>query len=99
MECEASRDVDLHQVRRVAEVRPSAANDLLEAGWILHDIYFSTDGEYRSVYILLSMEEPICPTCGGVAKVEVVDFGDRVRFICTRECGDPYMAREAVLTG
>ena len=86
MDREVTRDVDLHTVKRVAEVRASAANDLLEAGWILHDIYFSTDGDYRSNYILLCLDDPLCGGCGAPAKLEFVDDGERVRYVCTKEC-------------
>jgi hypothetical protein len=64
MEKDACINVDLHAVKRVAEVRASAANDLLEAGWILHDI----------------------AACGARAKVEILESGHRVRFVCTDEC-------------
>lgn len=86
MEREVSREVDLHEVRRIAEVRSSAVNELLEAGWILHDLYFTTDGDYHSKYILLCLEEPVCPRCGGIVKVEVVECGERIRYVCTEEC-------------
>ena len=82
-----SRDVDLHQVRKVLEVRANAANELLDAGWILHDIYFCNGPtDYHSNYILLTTEPITCPSCGGLATVEVVDNGDRIRYICTQEC-------------
>jgi hypothetical protein len=74
----------LHPVREVIEVGPEAANALLEAGWLLHDIYISQ--EYVSRYILLRLDESICPDCGGPARVESVDHGTRVRFVCQNEC-------------
>ena len=87
MEQEVSWNIDLHAVKRVAEVRASAANDLLESGWVLHDIYFgSRDGEYVSNYVMLAVNEPSCPSCGANARVEVLDSGSRVRYICTDEC-------------
>jgi hypothetical protein len=94
MDREVTRDIDLHAVRRIAEVRAPAANDLLEDGWILHDIYFSTDGDYRSNYILLTTVDPICPSCGALAKLEVLDQGERVRYVCTRECAYPGLESE-----
>ena len=79
--------VDLHAVKRVAEVRAAAANDLLEAGWVLHDIYFGTrDGEYQSIYVMVTVDHPTCPSCGARAKVENLESGSRVRFVCTDEC-------------
>jgi len=86
MERESGINVDLHAVKRVAEVRASAANDLLESGWILHDIYFSSDDDYHSNYVMLALDEPTCPSCGARAKVEILDSGNRVRFVCTDEC-------------
>ena len=86
MEREISREVDLHQVRRIAEVRASAANELLEAGWVLHDIYFTSDGDYHSKYILLCLDEITCPQCGGCVKVEVMESGERIRYVCSKEC-------------
>ncbi|MGC8668888.1 MAG: hypothetical protein ACP5VE_12315 [Chthonomonadales bacterium] len=86
MEHEVGREIDLHAVKRIAEVRASAVNDLLEAGWILHDLYFTSEGDYHSRYILLSLEEPRCPRCQAPARVEILDGGERVRYVCTREC-------------
>lgn len=87
MNNDTDREVDFHQVSRVAEVRYTAANELLDAGWLLHDIYFSADdNEYRSHYVMLCLQGVVCPQCGGAADVEVVDDGRRVRYICTREC-------------
>ena len=86
MEKETGTYVDMHAVKRVAEVRASAANDLLDAGWILHDIYFSSDSDYHSNYVMLALDEPACPSCGARAKVEILDSGHRVRFVCTDEC-------------
>lgn len=89
MECDSSRDVDLHQVRKVAEVGPSAANMLLESGWILHDIYFTSDGgDLHSVYVLMTHNEIRCPSCGGLSRMDILDNGRRVRFICPEECLD-----------
>ena len=89
MECDSSRDVDLHQVRKVAEVGPNAANMLLESGWILHDIYFTSEGgDLHSVYVLVTHEEVRCPNCGGASRMEILDSGRRVRFICPEECPD-----------
>jgi hypothetical protein len=89
MECDNSRDVDLHQVRKVAEVGPNAANMLLESGWILHDIYFNSEGgDLHSVYVLVTHDEVVCPHCGGASKMEILDNGRRVRFICPEECPD-----------
>lgn len=89
MERGIGREVDLHHVRRVVEVRAGAANELLEAGWILHDVYFSQDSEYQSNYILVSLDEPLCPNCGAPVKISVLDNGERVRYVCTRECAYP----------
>jgi len=87
MDPEVGREIDLHQVRRVAEVRANAANDLLEAGWFLHEIYFTNeDAEERSRYILLCLDELTCPRCGSPATLEVLDDGNRVRYVCTKEC-------------
>ena len=86
MEKETGINVDLHDVKRVAEVRASAANDLLESGWVLHDIYFCSDEDYHSNYVMLALEDPTCPSCGAKAKVEILDSGHRVRFVCTDEC-------------
>ena len=86
MDQDVSREVDLHLVKRIVEVRSGAANELLESGWILHDIYFSTDGDYRSNYIMVAMEDPTCPHCSAPVKISVVENGERVRFICTKEC-------------
>ena len=91
MDREVTREIDLHSVKRVAEVRASAANELLEAGWVLHDIYFSNDGDYRSNYILMTMDDPACPRCGGPARLEILEGGERVRYVCTRECAFPEM--------
>ncbi len=96
MDRELTREIDLHSVKRVAEVRASAANELLESGWILHDIYFSSDGDYRSNYIMMTMDEPSCPNCGGAAKLEVLEGGERVRYVCTRECAFPELDRQPV---
>ena len=74
----------LHQVRGIMEVRPNAANDLLEAGWILHEVYLTQDFESRC--IMLRLGETVCPHCEGPARVESVDNGERVRFICQNEC-------------
>ncbi len=86
MERDVGREVDLHSVRRVAEVRASAVNDLLEAGWVLHDIYFSSGEDFHSNYILLSMDEPTCHQCGSPVKLEFVNGGERVRYVCSSEC-------------
>src|ERR1051326_7091488 len=86
MERESGKSLNLHSVRRVAEVGACAANDLLECGWILHDIQFDPHGEYCAKYVLLCMEEPRCPVCGAIAKIEVLDEGERVRYICNQEC-------------
>ena len=89
MECDNSREVDLHQVRKVAEVGANAANVLLESGWILHDIYFTSDGgDLHSVYVLVTHNEVRCPSCGGISKMDILDNGRRVRFICPEECLD-----------
>ncbi len=98
MDQDVSREVDLHLVKRIVEVRSGAANDLLEAGWILHDIYFSTDGDYRSNYIMVAMEDPICPHCSAPVKISVVENGDRVRFICTKECGFSLAEKHPVIS-
>jgi hypothetical protein len=98
MDRELTRDIDLHSVRRVAEVRAPAANDLLEDGWILHDIYFGSDGDYRSNYILLTTDDPVCPHCGAIAKLEVLDQGNRVRYVCTKECAFTELDRDPSLT-
>ena len=74
----------LHQVRGIMEVRPSAANELLESGWILHEVYLTQDFESRC--IMLRLGDTLCPHCGGSARVESVDNGERVRFICQNEC-------------
>ncbi len=86
MERETGIEIDLHQVRRVVEVRVHAANELLDSGWVLHEIYFGNDTDYRPYYILLCLSEIVCPKCGSVANIEVLDDGDRVRYICTKEC-------------
>src|SRR5437879_4398869 len=91
MEQDLTREVNLHQVKRIVEVRANAANELLEAGWILHDIYFTNDGEYHSNYILVSLDEPTCPHCGSPVKLSITDEGERVRYICSRECTFPQM--------
>ncbi len=77
-------DINMHQVRRVAEVRKQIVNDLLEQGWILHDIYINS--EYRSTYILLCLDEITCPRCGAIASIEINEEGDRYRYICANEC-------------
>jgi hypothetical protein len=93
MDQDVEHEVDLHQVRRVVEVSYTAANELLDAGWILHDIYFSNEAaDYRSNYILLCLHEITCPKCGAPADIEVLDDGVRVRYVCTRECSRPLPA-------
>jgi hypothetical protein len=88
MDRETGRELDLHNVKRVAEVRVNAANELLDAGWLLHDIYFSNEsGDLCSNYIMLSLTDIVCPNCEGPATIEVVDDGERVRYICMKECG------------
>lgn len=78
-------ELDLHQVRAVVEVRsPSAANELLADGWILHDIYVSAD--MRSSFILLRTEEVACARCGGSARLEVTPDAESYRLICQNEC-------------
>lgn len=77
-------ELDMHQVRAIMEVRPNAVNDLLDAGWILHDVYLTQDFESRC--IVLCLGETACPQCGGQARVETADDGERVRFICQNEC-------------
>ena len=85
MEQELGQDLEsLHQVRGIVEVSPQAANDLLEAGWILHEVYLTQ--EFTSRCILLRVDETLCPVCGGAAHVEVMDGGARVRFVCQNEC-------------
>jgi hypothetical protein len=86
MERETGIEIDLHQVRRVVEVRVHAANELLDSGWILHEIFFGNDCDYRPYYILLGLDDIVCPKCGAPANIEVLDEGDRVRYICTKEC-------------
>jgi|YNPMSStandDraft_1061717.scaffolds.fasta_scaffold26855_2 hypothetical protein len=81
---EVGQEFDLHRVRKVVEVRANIVNELLEQGWILHDIYISN--EYRSVYILLMLDELRCPRCGAPANIEVSEEGDRYRYICAKEC-------------
>lgn len=89
MESESNRDVDLHQVRKIAEVGPSAANALLESGWILHDIYFTSEGgDLHSVYVLVTHDEIRCPSCGRLSRMDILDNGRGVRFICPEECLD-----------
>lgn len=78
------QEFDLHRVRKVVEVRANIVNELLDQGWILHDIYISS--EYRSTYILLMLDELTCPRCGAPANIEVSEEGDRYRYICTKEC-------------
>ena len=58
----------------------------LDAGWRLHEIFFGVDGDYRPYYILLCLDEVRCPKCDSSANVEVVETGERLRYICTREC-------------
>lgn len=77
----------LHQVRGILEVRPNAANELLEAGWVLHEVYLTQDFESRC--ILLRLGDTACPQCGGPARVEVLENGERVRFVCQNECHYP----------
>ncbi|GMV37812.1 MAG: hypothetical protein AMXMBFR61_23200 [Fimbriimonadales bacterium] len=85
MEQDVGFDFDLHRVRAVVEVRsPAAANELLAAGWLLHDVYVSQ--EMRSNYILLRTEEVTCRRCGGPARVEVSLDGESFRYVCQREC-------------
>ncbi len=85
MEPEIGQELQsLHQVRGIIEVRPEAANELLEAGWILHEVYLTEDFESRC--ILLRVMDTLCPNCGGAARVEAVDNGARIRFICSNEC-------------
>lgn len=86
MEREIGVELDLHRVRRIVEVRVRAANELLDAGWALHEIYFGNEGDYKPYYILLCLEEPHCPKCGAPANVEVLDEGERIRYACSREC-------------
>jgi hypothetical protein len=76
---------DLHQVKRVVEVKShQAANKLLAAGWILHDVYVSQD--WQSNYIMITMEPIVCPRCSGPADIEVNEEGDDYRYVCHREC-------------
>jgi len=82
----------LHQVRGIVEVRPNAANELLEAGWMLHEVFLTQDFESRC--ILLRLGETACPQCGGSARVAVLDNGERVRFICQNECHYPTPGRD-----
>lgn len=84
MEQETGFDIDLHQVRGIMEVKPNAANELLEAGWILHELYLTQDFESRC--IMLRLADTLCPLCGGQARAELIDDGERVRFICQNEC-------------
>ena len=84
MEQETGYGLDMHQVRGIMEVRPNAANELLEAGWICHEIYVTQDFESRC--IMLRFGDMVCPQCDGPARVEAVDGGERVRFICQNEC-------------
>lgn len=86
MEREIGLELDLHQVRRVVEVRANAANELLESGWTLHEIFFGNEHDYRPYYILLCLNDVPCPKCGAPAGIEVLDDGERVRYICSREC-------------
>lgn len=84
MEQDTGFGVDMHMVRGIMEVRPAAANELLEAGWILHEVYVTQDFESRC--IVLRLEDSACPHCGGPARVEPADDGARVRFVCQNEC-------------
>jgi hypothetical protein len=81
---ELGQEFDLHRVRKVVEVRANIVNELLDLGWVLHDIYISN--EYRSTYILVKLDELTCPRCGAPANIEVSEEGDRYRYICAREC-------------
>ena len=98
MDRDSGRVLCLNNVRRVAEVSSGAANDLLECGWVLHDIQFNPQGERQTYYIMLCMEEPRCPSCEAEAKIEVSDQGDRVRFVCTRECGFSEIERDVAVS-
>ena len=84
MDQDTGYDVDLHQVRGILEVKPNAANDLLEAGWILHEIYLTQD--YESRCIMFRLRDTICPQCGGSARAELIEGGERVRIVCQNEC-------------
>lgn len=97
MERESDKPLNLHAVRRVAEVGSSVANDLLESGWILHDIQFIPNGEHFARYVLLCMEEPRCPICGAIAKIEILDDGERVRYVCTQECALSEIERDVAV--
>jgi hypothetical protein len=82
----------LHQVKGIVEVRPNAANELLEAGWILQEVYLTQDFESRC--ILLRLGDTQCPQCGGSARVEILEGGERVRFVCQNECHYPAPPRD-----
>ncbi len=84
MDREVGHHLTMHQVRKVMEVQVNLANELLEAGWILHDIYINNENQSR--YIMLCMEEILCPRCGATATLEVLEEGERLRYICTKEC-------------
>lgn len=85
MEQETGQELEtLHQVKGIIEVRPEAANDLLEAGWLLHEVYLTQDFESRC--ILLRLRDTPCPKCGAPARVEAIENGSRVRFVCSNEC-------------
>jgi hypothetical protein len=86
MERDSDGEVSLHRVRRIVEVRVEAANELLDNGWTLHEIFFGSESDFRPYYILLCTGEITCRKCGAPAKIEVLDAGERIRFICTREC-------------
>lgn len=81
---EIGQEFDMHRVRKVVEVRANIVNELLDQSWILHDIYISN--EYRSVYILVMLDELTCPRCGAPANIEVAEEGDCYRYICSKEC-------------
>lgn len=85
MERSRESDVDLHQVRHIVEVKLNAANELLDSGWVLHEIYFGND-DFRPNYVLLSLEDILCPKCGAPGDIEVLDAGERYRYVCSREC-------------
>lgn len=85
MDQETERELEsLHRVKGVIEVRLEVANELLDAGWILHDVFVTDDFESRC--ILLRLEDTACPRCGGPARVETIDRGARIRFVCHDEC-------------